>query len=42
MENEGDKGRPFSAALNDKGSITQNVLVVNIYFKYNSNDCAKH
>ena len=34
-------GAPFSAALKDKGSITQKVLAVNVYLTVHSNDCGR-
>jgi len=34
-------GAPFSAALKDEESITQEVLAVNVYLSIYSNDCGK-
>ena len=42
MEKQRTKeGAPFSAALKDKGSITQKVLAVNVYLMCNSNECGR-
>jgi len=34
-------GAPFSAALKDGESITQEVLPVNVYLDVHSNDCGR-